>query len=129
MTTPITLDQQAANRARWIAALRSGVYEQGKNRLRHDNKFCCLGVACDLAQNAGIGRWDGDTFRTDGVDDYDGNDVELPYSVMEWLGITSPEGAWQNPYFESLTRMNDNGATFAEIADVIEAEPDGLIVR
>lgn len=29
----------------WIAALRSGDYEQGQSCLRsHDNKYCCLGV-------------------------------------------------------------------------------------
>jgi hypothetical protein len=34
---------------KWVAALRSGEYEQGVGKLRSlDNKFCCLGVACDL---------------------------------------------------------------------------------
>lgn len=33
---------------RWIEALRSGDYEQGKNSLYKDGKYCCLGVACVL---------------------------------------------------------------------------------
>jgi hypothetical protein len=34
---------------KWINALRSGKYEQGKSQLRSlSNKFCCLGVLCDL---------------------------------------------------------------------------------
>ena len=37
------------NAKRWIAALRSGEYAQGKGYLRtHDDTFCCLGVLCDV---------------------------------------------------------------------------------
>lgn len=31
---------------KWIKALRSEKYIQGKNRLQFENRFCCLGVAC-----------------------------------------------------------------------------------
>lgn len=38
---------------RWVAALRSGDYKQGTGALRNaDNKFCCLGVLCDLHSKA-----------------------------------------------------------------------------
>lgn len=40
---------------KWVSALRSGKYEQGKSRLRCGCKFCCLGVACDLYDPT---RWD-----------------------------------------------------------------------
>lgn len=34
---------------RWIEALRSGKYMQGKGRLRSFyDEFCCLGVLCNL---------------------------------------------------------------------------------
>ena len=33
---------------RWIEALRSGEYQQGKESLFHCGKFCCLGVLTDL---------------------------------------------------------------------------------
>ena len=34
---------------KWLAALRSGKYLQGRNRLRRGNRFCCLGVLADVA--------------------------------------------------------------------------------
>jgi hypothetical protein len=36
-------------KAKWIAALRSGEYKQGKDKLHHDGRFCCLGVGCVVA--------------------------------------------------------------------------------
>ena len=33
-----------------VAALRSGKYKQGKNYLRADDTYCCLGVAVDLVR-------------------------------------------------------------------------------
>lgn len=36
------------NVKKWIAALRSGEYEQTRGALNDENGFCCLGVACDL---------------------------------------------------------------------------------
>lgn len=35
-------------KTRWLEALRSGEYKQGRAYLRKDDKFCCLGVLCDL---------------------------------------------------------------------------------
>lgn len=38
---------------KWLAALRSGEYTQGRDRLRTLNsEFCCLGVACDIADSS-----------------------------------------------------------------------------
>lgn len=34
---------------KWIAALRSGAYKQGKGRLRRGDSYCCLGVLCEVA--------------------------------------------------------------------------------
>lgn len=40
---------------KWLNALESGEYQQGRGKLRtKDNKFCCLGVLCDLAVKEGI---------------------------------------------------------------------------
>ena len=36
------------NRQKWVKALRSGKYKQGKGYLHHADKYCCLGVAQDL---------------------------------------------------------------------------------
>lgn len=35
-------------KSRWIAALKLGNYKQGKNFLRKNDEYCCLGVLCDL---------------------------------------------------------------------------------
>lgn len=32
----------------WLAALESGRYEKGRHRLRHEDRYCCLGVLADL---------------------------------------------------------------------------------
>lgn len=37
----------------WEAALRSGEYAQGTGWLNRDEKFCCVGVLCDLQVKAG----------------------------------------------------------------------------
>lgn len=34
-------------KAKWVAALRSGKYEQGKGYLKDGNSYCCLGVAVE----------------------------------------------------------------------------------
>lgn len=61
--TRLTPDEKAAvNRPavqELVTALRSGLYQQGMRRLmQFDNdgviKYCCLGVACLVAQNRGV---------------------------------------------------------------------------
>ena len=34
----------------WINALRSGEYKQGTERLQNGGLYCCLGVACKVAE-------------------------------------------------------------------------------
>lgn len=34
---------------KWVKALRSGEYTQGHFRLCQNGKYCCLGVACNIA--------------------------------------------------------------------------------
>jgi len=44
---------------KWVKALRSGKYKQGRNRLRKKDRFCCLGVLCELERPRAkeIQRW------------------------------------------------------------------------
>lgn len=114
----------------WVAGLRSGDYKQGKGVLRSvDDKYCCLGVACELAIEAGVPV---KRERTDGlVYQYDGQRYYLPTSVMEWLGLNTRGGRALVPLVwkytaDGVAEMNDNDATFAEIADAIEREPEGM---
>ena len=37
-----------ADRDKWVAALRSGKYQQGQNSLCHRKKYCCLGVLAEV---------------------------------------------------------------------------------
>ena len=37
-------------KTKWIEALRSGKYEQGKHYLKVNGKFCCLGVLCEVME-------------------------------------------------------------------------------
>lgn len=40
---------------KWVLALRSGKYQQGKRYLRRDtDSYCCLGVLCDISET---GKW------------------------------------------------------------------------
>lgn len=50
MTEYKKMDQEV--KARWVAALRSGEYEQGQHLLRQPmgatEMYCCLGVLCEV---------------------------------------------------------------------------------
>lgn len=38
---------------KWVRALRSGEYKQGGGVLRSGDRFCCLGVLCDIVDPEG----------------------------------------------------------------------------
>ena len=55
--------KQLPCRDEWLAALRSGAFEQGVGNLSRDNKDCCLGVFCKLLKlpsrpTADYGTWE-----------------------------------------------------------------------
>lgn len=110
-------------KASWIAALRSGEYQQGLGVLRSsDNKYCCLGVLCDLAAKAGIGKWAPAWYRHRATAfdfDFDGDYQVLPPSVQDWAGLMTPNGEFGIK--DDLAGLNDTGFPFAAIADIIEA--------
>lgn len=122
---------QTEARAAWVEALRSGVYKQGKNYLHEGDTYCCLGVACDLYRRyeSGPGWRDEDTDE-DGfpANSYMGEAGVLPATVRDWLGLGDECGCHvvSKVQGRSLSGLNDQGNTFEEIADVIEAAPDGL---
>lgn len=127
-----------AVKALWLAALRSGDYEQGHGALKTvDGKYCCLGVLCDLAVEAGVipaprttlGSEDNDGNMRQlylfGDGDEAGQLAYLPSSVTAWAGVNCcGERNWstESKYPQSLACLNDAGNSFAEIADIIEAE-------
>ena len=112
----------------WLDELRSGKYEQGAMGLRTGDSYCCLGVACELyRQTYGKGRWketdSGDFHFSIGRERAGGF---LPVRVRDALGLDDIGGRFDDG---SLAALNDGGATFAEIADIIESEPPGLFVE
>jgi hypothetical protein len=112
---------------RWIADLRSGLFKQGKGVLRDkEDHFCCLGILCNQAEEAGIGTWGGSP-TGDGIrfvpESGEWNTEVLPEYVATWAGIpkwgSNPNltGAYRDT---TLAAENDRGRSFDEIADLIE---------
>ena len=120
----------------WIKALRSGKYKQGRRQLRSGDKYCCMGVLCDIS---GFGKWENrsdiDAIGNDNysyvVDVYVGGDkVEekqresfyIPDIVATLAGI-APRGRGLSSNEKSLTYMNDFlELSFMEIADWLEGK-------
>lgn len=110
--------------AEWVAALRSGEYEQTKAVLYDpvDNMYCCLGVLCEVA---------GLEFNEDAleytfiIDDTFPTGHELPIrngSVVE-------EAWWEKKFpgilkstIRELWERNDAGENFNTIADYISLQ-------
>lgn len=130
------------NAQKWVEALRSGEYPQTEGKLTrwgaglspalnrtYPVGHCCLGVACELAVKDGV---EINVMHDErGYVHYDGEDNYLPPSVVEWLGFTKSASS-QGVYKEddnrvlSLAKLNDEGSTFNEIADVIEENAERL---
>lgn len=116
---------------KWIQALRSGAYKQGKNMLQSSKgEFCSLGVLCDIfvKENPEI-EW-----KNHEVCCYlSGRMVKIipvsygapPYIVGVWAGFDNgiPPKLIYNNYKRSLIFLNDTKSLpFFEIADLIEAQ-------
>lgn len=130
-------------KAEWLRLLRSGEYPQGHGtlcRLLDGNvEFCCAGVLCEVAKKAGIVRSEEIGTRTryhDASNLGDHSTVLLPRRVRDWANLDSmyinvpmrPEYSerlsahYKDAVVVGLVELNDNGFTFAEIADIIERE-------
>ena len=118
------------NAKKWVAALRSGDYDQGINCLQFEDHYCCLGVACKVYETeTGVTlksekRWPGSK-----KEKLIGEDLTPYRDVKEWLGLNTVSGTFDSRVqgANSLIDLNDGtGLTFSQIADVIESEPKGL---
>jgi hypothetical protein len=100
---------------KWIAALRSGKWTQGRWRLGRmkssGREHCCLGVLCELAAVEGVAKIgvDGDTWT------YDLRTTNLPERVTNWANLSL-----ESEHVGTLIGMNDSGEPFTKIADYIE---------
>lgn len=110
----ISIEDMKANRKAWVEALRSGAYEQATETLTAGGGYCCLGVACKV-----MGK------SNDELRDHD-NLGGLP-EVRAFFGIAESDGGYTaDGVSRCLAEDNDKGASFSEIADTIESEPEGL---
>lgn len=106
-------------KAKWVAALRSGKYQQGRGGLRNGDKFCCLGVLCDLNDPDWVDTGDGEVYGYKLMPVFD----MPPKSVYAWAGCDFSEAAVTiADRALTVADHNDEGRTFAEIADAIEAQ-------
>jgi hypothetical protein len=108
-------------KAKWLKALRSGKYKQGKERLQTTaGRFCCLGVLCDLHAQATGAKW-GEREGAPVYGKLEDAPYYLPPVVQRWAGLkdkrcTLPESA----EWEDLGDANDSGKRFSTIAKLIE---------
>lgn len=113
-------------KARWVAALRSGVYRQGDARVLNDGNggFCCLGVLCDLfAKDAGVG-WE----PSAGAKQLVGGGIYYPPPfVRDWAFFHEDRFPVAIAGIRASVAIHNDGVgcerrSFAEIADAIEAQ-------
>ena len=109
---------------KWIDALATATYKQGREVLRNKDEFCCLGVLCDIySKETGV-EWKllddvSETMEIERCVSY------LPIEVEKWAGLDS-----HNPMVKieslgtfSLIWVNDSfNYTFPQIAELIREQ-------
>lgn len=101
---------------KWVKALRSGNYKQGKDILKSSTgDYCCLGVLCDISR---LGTFVYDYYETP----WHIESIHLPREVQQWAGMRTPSGEIKFPKGNiSLITLNDTrGRSFKQIAAFIE---------
>lgn len=110
MDTQVSESMNQEIKAKWVAALRSGNYEQGHYRLRSNDRYCCLGVLCDIV---GGGEWIESDAGYKWFDKSILTSYILPLSVQKLANLSSQKA-------DALMRLNDQFIPFNGIADYIE---------
>lgn len=103
---------------KWVKALRSGRYKQGKHSLKIINgipRYCCLGVLCDLHAKAKGNKWK--------ENEYLGAENILPAEVVIWAGLGRANPKLVGEFLDkdcTAAGINDSGKRFKTIAKLIE---------
>jgi hypothetical protein len=126
----------------WIEALRSGEYAQGQEALRSSEGYCCLGVACAIAPEISEetkakypdifdDRWI--YSYTDSTGRPNWSEAFLPEGAEDLYGLFSSNGrpcegttdTLDDGKWALLWDLNDEGWSFAQIADLLEMAVNG----
>ena len=112
-------EEQIANVKAWIAALRSGKYQQGFGYLNKNENYCCLGVLADINNiptRPDVGSMSVSyNFSGDEIDRIISGTIPDKW----WLTHTGLPCSLKS----QLIEMNDlHGKSFADIANRIESE-------
>lgn len=107
---------------KWVAALRSGKFQQGKTYLSQDGKFCCLGVLCEVLQIPKV-TISGDRVAY-GLPPYGVNVLPDDAKIIAKMASTNGDRGLGKT---DLWQLNDvDNYTFDQIADIIEKEWETL---
>lgn len=123
-----TGEEQRANVAAWVAALRSGKYRQGPTALDGPEGHCCLGVLCEVVvkkypETIRVTRLDGGRTAFDNLTAY------LSEYLQSTVGLRTSFGDYDEvdgDFRPSLAGDNDRGIPHRILADFIESRPPGL---
>lgn len=116
------------NAKKWVEALRSGEFEQGRGCLCKNKRYCCLAVGIVIAQRNGVHVREATSMT--GKVAFDDDAYYVPEAVRKWLGLASFSGSYGENRSRGLDSDNDSmGFSFSQIADIIESEPEGLFVE
>jgi len=100
---------------RWLQALRSGKYTQGKNVLHKikSDEYCCLGVLCEIAvKDKIIPPPEVETVRNRRCSSYD-EEARFPSEkVLNWAGLDGYAA-------QRIAEVNDSSDSFEEVIPTI----------
>jgi len=104
-------------KAKWLAALRSGNFKQAYNFLYDKTGgYCCIGVYMQEVKGYKRHASDSDDCFPQLSQEYP---TESSTCTPSWISCMEDEGISKDQT-HNLAHMNDNGKSFAEIADYIE---------
>jgi hypothetical protein len=104
---------------KWVEALRSKKYKQGRGVLRRKDTYCCLGVLCDLNEKVewkflASTRLIEEQYIPSISPDNAFGDFFIPIEISEWAELSDVSS-------EVLVELNDDKFySFEQIADYIE---------
>lgn len=112
---------------KWVKALRSGEYIQGRSMLHPGpERWCCLGVLTDIYAKENNISWQNNPYGEEGTASFQGEFNLLPSSVYRWAGLAGSNPAYEESgafmSTKGLAELNDAGVSFTKIADIIEKE-------